>query len=137
MVGTYAVRFCADINSAVAESNEGNNCSPPTYVTVSNAGPHASADSMTLHGVWYGTGGYTQGCINPLTNDTSPQGYTLTVTGVGTTSQSGSSATYTSSQVCYYWPNVSSSATDSFTYTISDGHGGTSSATVTVNISYP
>ena len=66
-----------------------------------------------------------------LSNDTDPDGDTLTVTGVGgavngTVSLSGNMVTFTPA------PGFEGSA--SFTYTISDGMGGTSTATVQVSV---
>lgn len=49
--GTYYFRACADIDNAVAESNEGNNCGPWTSVVVSNPAPTvdltATPDAIT------------------------------------------------------------------------------------------
>ena len=86
-----------------------------------------------------------------LTNDTDPDtGDTLTVSemngnaaNVGTpvTLASGALLTLNTNGDYSYDPNgafaslnLGQSATDSFTYTISDGHGGTSTATVTITI---
>jgi Bacterial Ig domain/RHS Repeat len=67
--------------------------------------------------------------FNPLTIDTDPQNYTMTIIGVGTPSHG--TATYTSTSVTYT-PTASPSfaGKDSFSYTISDGHGSTAQATV-------
>ena len=73
-----------------------------------------------------------------LANDTDPQGYALSVTSVapiagttqGTVSLSGSTITYTP-------PSMTFTGADSFAYTISDGHGGTASATVALNVAAP
>ena len=71
--------------------------------------------------------------FNVLANDTDPDGDALTITSVsppgkGTASISGGRIVYT--------PNATTcgGSTDSFTYTISDGKGGTSTATVAVTI---
>ncbi len=71
---------------------------------------------------------------NPVTiavqfNDSDPDGDSLTTTGAsggsnGTVSVSGNNVTYT--------PNTGYTGSDSFTYTISDGNGGTASATVNI-----
>jgi YD repeat-containing protein len=106
--------------------------SPPT-------GPVAQPDSMELdYTVASGTNVTPAGAINPLSNDSSPLGYTLTVTAVtqparGTVLFSNNSVSYT------YYKSVKANAngysdTDSFTYTISDGHGGTATATINVDI---
>jgi hypothetical protein len=74
------------------------------------------------------------GSVNVLTNDTDPDGDTLTVqsftNGVrGTTTISGGTITYH-----YPCTNQPVTYTDTFTYTVSDGRGGTATATVTVTI---
>jgi YD repeat-containing protein len=78
------------------------------------------------------------GSVNPLTGDSSPEGYTLTVTAVGAPTRG--TVTFTGTSISYtYYKSVRANSTgytdtDSFTYTISDGHGGTATSTVTVNI---
>jgi hypothetical protein len=69
-----------------------------------------------------------------LANDTDVEGDTLFFTGVASLSTGGATVS-TSGDWVYYVHN--GSATDSFTYTISDGHGGTATGTVTVNIQDP
>ncbi len=69
--------------------------------------------------------------INVLTNDSDPENDPLTVTGNtspshGTVSFSGGVATYT--------PANNYTGTDSFDYTISDGNGGTDTATVNITV---
>jgi hypothetical protein len=69
--------------------------------------------------------------VSVLTNDTDAEGDTLTVTGVtdgtyGTVTHSGSTATYTH--------DGSDPAPDSFTYTISDGNGGTDTGNVSITV---
>jgi YD repeat-containing protein len=68
--------------------------------------------------------------VSVLSNDVSPLGYTLTVSSAagashGTTLvQSGTTIKYT--------PSTNYIGNDAFTYSISDGHGGTATATVSV-----
>jgi hypothetical protein len=106
--------------------------SPPT-------GPIANPDTMNLaYTVSSGTKVTPSGSINPLSNDSSPLGYALTVTSV--TQPARGTVSFTSNSVSYtYYESVKATGqgytdTDSFTYTISDGHGGTATATVTVDI---
>jgi hypothetical protein len=69
--------------------------------------------------------------VNVLTNDSDPDGDSLTVQSVGSAHHGLSSLT--SGQV-YYKPNTGYVGTDSFQYTVSDGHGGTAAATVTITV---
>lgn len=73
--------------------------------------------------------------LNPLLNDTDPDGDTLTVTAVTPPVSGNATASFTSNSVTYQYNSAVSNldTTDSFTYTISDGHG--HSATATVNVS--
>ncbi len=71
-----------------------------------------------------------------LANDTDPNGDTLTVTGVsgatnGTVSLNTTNATIT------FTPAANYTGSAGFTYAISDGRGGTSSATVALTVSAP
>jgi VCBS repeat-containing protein len=77
-----------------------------------------------------------------LINDSDPDvGDTLTVTSVDTSGTAGSVTVWNADGSFTYDPNgqfeylqTGSSATDSFTYTVSDGKGGTDTATVTITI---
>ncbi len=60
---------------------------------------------------------------------------TLTVTGVSATSTQGGTVAFASG-VIRYTPAAEFSGTDTFTYTISDGQGGTATGTVTVNVAF-
>ena len=69
--------------------------------------------------------------VNVLANDSDPDGDTLSISGVtqptnGTAIIQGSSVLYTS-YLNYYGP-------DSFTYTITDGRGGTANANVNLEV---
>jgi len=72
--------------------------------------------------------------IDVLANDSDPDGDTLTITAVsapahGTSVIAGSSVAYT--------PAADYLGGDSFTYTISDGHGGSATATVNISVETP
>jgi VCBS repeat-containing protein len=74
-------------------------------------------------------------------NDSDPDGDTLTVTAVNTSGTAGNVTAWGADGSFTYDPNgqfeylpAGNSTTDSFTYTVSDGHGGTDNATVTINI---
>ena len=69
--------------------------------------------------------------INVLDNDSDPENDGLTITAVtqgskGTVTHNGTAVTYT--------PNANESGSDSFTYTIEDGNGGSATGTVTVQL---
>lgn len=67
-----------------------------------------------------------------LQNDTDPDGDTLTITNV---SVAGKGTTFVSGNTIQYGAYQFASEIDTFTYTVSDGNGGTDTATVVVNIS--
>lgn len=107
-------------------ANDGQKDSAPATVSITvtpvNDAPVAQADALTIPED-------TKAAIDVLANDTDVDGDTLTVTSigqpaVGTVVLNGNQAVYT--------PKANYNGTDSFTYTISDGNGGT--ATGTVNI---
>ena len=103
-------------------------------VTINSAGgPVAVNDSWTISVVGGGSLVTIQGTFDPRTNDSSPSGYALTITGVtqgslGTITFTGTTVTYTANTQV----RAPFTGHDSFTYTISDGHGGTATATVSV-----
>ncbi len=72
--------------------------------------------------------------LDSLSNDSDPDGDTLTITNVG--NPANGSATISGGQIIYT-PNPGYTGVDTFTYTISDGNGGTATATETVTISAP
>jgi len=96
-----------------------------TVSVVVNAPPTAGADSRS-------TTTNTAVTFDPRTNDADTDGGSLAVTGVsaasnGTTAYTGTSVTYT--------PATSYTGADSFTYTLSDGQGGTATGTVNLTVS--
>ena len=93
-------------------------------VTVTNRAPNAVNDNggSIVAG--------TSKTINILSNDTDPEGDTLIVTGH---TQGAKGSVNCTSSSCTYAAGGTTGA-DSFTYTISDGHGGTDTATVTVSV---
>jgi YD repeat-containing protein len=100
------------------------------YATVGGLGPIATPDSVA-------TAMNTAITYDPRTNDVEPNppGYTLTITSATTPSHgtvgvnSGTSLTYT--------PTSGYLGNDTFSYTISDGHGAVSTATDSVSIGSP
>ncbi len=125
------VRFTPKPNTSGAMSfaytiNDGKGGTASATVTVNVAGvqdaPVAVADTA------YASSG-TAVTINVLANDSEPDGDPLSVSAVtqptfGNVTNNGTSVTYT--------PGGGFATEDSFTYTVSDGRGGTNRATVTV-----
>ncbi|MBD0786806.1 tandem-95 repeat protein [Vibrio sp. Y2-5] len=68
-----------------------------------------------------------------LANDSDPDGDTISITLVSTTSEHNGTVTLVNGTIVYQ-PNSNFSGVDSFTYSISDGKGGVDTATVTVNV---
>ena len=90
----------------------------------SNHAPVAQADTAS-------TPAGTPVTINVLANDSDPDGNPLTITAAtqgthGTVTTNGTTVTYT--------PAATFAGTDNFSYTISDGKGGTATAPVTVTV---
>jgi hypothetical protein len=69
--------------------------------------------------------------LNTLSNDSDPEGDTLTITNIETPAN-GTAVASADGQGIIYTPNAGFVGTDSFTYTISDGNGGTATATETI-----
>jgi Bacterial Ig domain len=67
-----------------------------------------------------------------LANDTDVDGDTLTVT--GDTDGDDGTVSCTTAGVCTYTPDANFNGPDDFTYTISDGNGGSDTATVNVTV---
>ena len=98
---------------------------PPVAGTPPNRPPVATADTASaLKG--------TATTIAVLSNDSDPDGNTLTVTAV--TTPAHGTATINANGTIKYTPVAGYGGTDSFVYTVSDGHGGTATAKVTVTI---
>lgn len=97
-------------------------------ITIGDAGnrpPVAQDDSAS-------TPSATPVSVNVLSNDSDPDGDTLTVTTVGT--PANGTATIGSNGSVTYTSAAGFSGTDTFTYTVSDGKGGTATARVTITV---
>lgn len=119
-----------------------------------NHPPTAVADAVTIHEDDVNAAGKVTGSLftNVLNNDTDPDaGQTLVVTNIGDhTNSNGYGTLHLNENGSYtYDINMNNDAvkalfesttqtdnklTDSFSYTVSDGHGGTSTATLTIDI---
>ena len=107
----------------------GGTASATVSITVSPAGnrpPVAVSNSAT-------TAFNTAVTINVLANDSDPDGDPLTVTGA--TTPAHGTAMVNANNTITYTPATGYSGPDSFTYSISDGRGGTASATVSITVS--
>jgi large repetitive protein len=94
-------------------------------VTVTNTPPVAVNDSFSRPAASTAT-------LSVLANDSDANGHPLTITSVTAPSRGGTATRVTSNtQISYTAGTV---GTETFNYTISDGHGGTATATVTVNV---
>jgi len=100
-----------------------------------NLAPGAVGDSLA-------TGEDTAATIEVLANDTDPDGDTLTVASLDTTGTRGAVAISSGGTAVTFDPRgrfeelqSGQSLDDSFAYTVSDGHGHTSTATVAVDVS--
>ncbi|WP_235848039.1 Ig-like domain-containing protein [Mycolicibacterium holsaticum] len=116
----------ADSFTYTVSDGNGGTATATVYVTVNpvNDAPVAVDDAVTVDedGV---------AVVDVLANDTDVDGDELTVTTVG----SASNGTVTLADgVITYTPNADFQGADSFTYTVSDGNGGTATATVYVTV---
>ncbi|MBK8284812.1 MAG: tandem-95 repeat protein [Ahniella sp.] len=116
-------------NYTVRDSN-GSTATATVSVTVSalpaNRSPIATDDSTTGLGLIFNA-------IDVLANDSDPDGDVLTV--LSFTQPANGVVTFSGVPgVLHYRANVGFCGLDTFTYTVSDGRGGTATATVTVNV---
>jgi hypothetical protein len=94
-------------------------------VTAVNDAPDAAADSLT-------TAEETEGTVDVLTNDSDIDGGALTVT--GSTNGAHGMVSCGAAGSCDYTPTTDYVGADTFTYTVSDGNGGTDTGTVSVTV---
>ncbi|HEX4142939.1 MAG TPA: cellulose binding domain-containing protein [Pirellulales bacterium] len=73
--------------------------------------------------------------INVLANDTDPAGYALSV--IAITQPTNGTAVLNSGGTITYTPKSGYTGADAFSYTVSDGHGGTASALVSLTVGTP
>jgi Big-like domain-containing protein/HYDIN/CFA65/VesB family protein len=114
--------FTFRANDGTADSNI---ATVSVTVTCVNDPPSAVNDTLTVAEDANTTS------VSVLTNDTDPDSDTLSVTAAGPASHGTVGFTATTAT---YKPDPNYCGSDSFSYTISDSHGGTDSATVNVTV---
>jgi hypothetical protein len=116
----------ADSFTYTVSDGHGGSATATVSVTVDpvNDAPAAAAETAT-------TAEDTAVAVAVLANDTDVDGDALAVTAV--TQGANGAVTFTAGGVTYA-PAANFFGTDSFTYTVSDGHGGTAAATVSVTV---
>ena len=109
------------------DDGQGNSITATVNLTVFhiNVDPTAIDDNAT-------TNENTAVIIDVLSNDSDPDGGTLSVSAVGT--PSNGTAVINSDNTITYTPNTHFDGLDSFTYTLLDGQGGSSTATINLTV---
>lgn len=139
-VGNHYVVQNADYNGAVAAGasvsfgfggSPGNVTVGPTNFVINGAGPGNQAPVAANDTAWTAPGKAVT--IAVLANDSDPNGDPLTVTSAAQ-GKHGAVALNRDGTVTYT-PASGFTGPDSFAYTISDGRGGTATATVTLSVS--
>jgi large repetitive protein len=115
--GVYAV-------TVTVSDGKGGTVDKQFFYTVTNPGPTAVNDTAT-------TAEDAPVTISVLANDTDPDGDTLTVFAANA---ANGSVVINGDGTITYTPKANFNGTDTITYQISDGQGGTSVATVTVTV---
>jgi VCBS repeat-containing protein len=152
--------FTYDPNGQFEYLQAGSSTTDSYHYTVSdgNGGTDTATVTITINGVNYGANNQplavndsvitdedtpvTLAAPGVLNNDSDPDvGDALTVISVDTSGTAGTVTAWNAAGSFTYDPDgqfeylqAGSSTTDNFTYTISDGHGGTDTATVTITI---
>ena len=121
-VNEHAVPTHLAHGDAIAANGE-TDCSP----LPPNANPDAVDDAAA-------TAEDTPVIVAVLDNDTDAEGHALVVTAIDTTSAAGGTVILNANGTVGYAPVADFSGDDTFTYTISDGHSGTGTATVHVTV---
>ena len=114
--------------TVTATGPAGETSSVVMLIAVGNPGPVAAADIAT-------TPANTSVTIAPLANDTDTDGDTLTVTSV--TPPANGSATLNPDGTIFYSPDAGFIGTETISYTITDGEGGTSTSTIAIVVGMP
>jgi VCBS repeat-containing protein len=132
-VGVTAI----DTFQYTANDGQGGSANATVTVTINGANDNPTPVNDAVN-----TGENTATNFSVLANDTDPDtGDTLTISGLSTASTLGAVTINAGNTSVHYDPGMafnhlgrSQTASDSFGYSVSDGHGGSASATVTVTI---
>lgn len=117
----------ASFTYTVSDGTNTANATVTVNVASGNSPPNAGPDKIK---VAKNSAGYT---FNPRVNDSDPNSDTLTIT-AKTNGGHGTVTIESSGTQLKYVPTTGYVGTDSFTYTISDGNGGTATTTVVVSV---
>jgi uncharacterized repeat protein (TIGR01451 family) len=123
----YQITNTATITSDPNEPNVANNVAP-VVITIINLPPTARDDAYSV----VEDGSLSIAAPGVLTNDTDPNADTLTVTLI--TPVTNGDLSLDEDGGFAYMPDPHYHGTDAFVYRADDGHGGTATATVTINI---
>jgi hypothetical protein len=126
---TIASAQSTDVTSyvVVVSNFTGSVTSSAASLSITNYFPTAIADSITRTSNLTAKIYFT----NLLVNDTDPDSDTLFVSAVNLTTTNG--ITLTTNSTTIFYPNAANVA-DQFTYTVSDGHGGTATGTANISV---
>ncbi|HOX66633.1 MAG TPA: Ig-like domain-containing protein, partial [Burkholderiaceae bacterium] len=131
LVFVPAPNFFGTVNlTFTVTDNEGLPSAPttvPLIITPVNDGPDAVNDSAS-------TAHNTSVSVSVLANDTDPEGDPLTVTSATMVNPAQGSVTVAPNGTLLFTPASGFSGTALINYAISDGQGGTDTATVTINV---
>jgi hypothetical protein len=130
-VYTPTANYCgSDTFDYVVSDGNGGTDTGTVSITVSciNDAPVAVADTSTVNRDLGGV------ALLVLSNDTDVDNDPLTITSVSSTNHGGIAQIILSGQQIGYTPPTDYLGDDMFTYTISDGHGGTDTGNVTIHV---
>ncbi|MHC1765230.1 MAG: Ig-like domain-containing protein [Verrucomicrobiia bacterium] len=114
--------------------SDGHGGTATAQTTVSPSGASGNQLPVANPDVYPATAGVATP-MDVLANDTDPDGDTPSLIAVSNPTAIGASVVIDGSQVIYTAPSAASSSKDSFQYTITDGFGGSATATVNVDLS--
>ena len=127
--------FGTETFTYTVQNQSGATATATVTVTVNNVNdpPTAANDSFTVFQ------NSSNNNLTVLANDSAnpDANETLTITGVGAGSQQGTITIAPGGGSLRYTPKANFTGSETFTYTISDGHGGTRQATVTMTVNAP